>query len=329
MPVKTMRQALIDAQAEELSKDSSVMIWGENIEGVGGGFMVTSGLSDEFPGRVKDSPLAETVIAGAAVGAAYCGMRPIVEIMFADFALVCFDEIANKMAKMRYGYGAYDDIKLPIVVRMKTGGYATLGMEHSQTPTGYFMHTPGIKIAYPTTPYDAKGLLKTAVKDNNPVVFLEHIFHYGVKGDVPEEEYFVPFGEANIRREGKDVTVVAIGYMVDLALEAATKLEGEGVDVEVIDPRTIEPLDMDTIMSSLEKTGKVVVVDEDVLRCGVTGEILIQVYERLVDAGKSPVPMVRVAAANVPIPYSPALEKEVLPSAESIVDGIQKVLNLS
>lgn len=326
MPSKTMRQALIEAQAEELAKDSAVMIWGENIEGIGGGFMVTSGLSEEFPGRVKDAPLAETVIAGAAVGAAYCGMRPIVEIMFADFAMVCFDEIASKMAKMRYGYGAYDDIKLPIVVRMKTGGYASMGSEHSQTPTGYFMHTPGLKIAYPTTPYDAKGLLKTAVKDNNPVVFLEHIFHYGKKGDVPDEEYFIPFGEAAIRREGKDVTLVAVGYMVDLALEAAQELEDDGVEVEVIDPRTLEPLDMDTIMSSVEMTGRVVVVDEDVLRCGVTGEILIQVYERLVDAGKPPVPMARVAAANVPIPYSPTLEKEVLPSAASIVDGIRRVL---
>jgi pyruvate dehydrogenase E1 component beta subunit len=326
MPTKTMRQALIDAQAEELSKDSAVMIWGENIEGVGGGFMVTSGLSAEFPGRVKDAPLAETVIAGAAVGAAYCGMRPIVEIMFADFALVCFDEIANKMAKMRYGYGAYDDIKLPIVVRMKTGGYASLGTEHSQTPTGYFMHTPGIKIAYPTTPYDAKGLLKTAVTDNNPVIFMEHIFHYGVRGEVPEEEYFIPFGEASVRREGKDITVVAIGYMVDLALEAAEKLEGEGLDVEVIDPRTLEPFDLDTVMRSVEKTGRVVVVDEDVLRCGVTGEILIQIYERLTEEGKSPIPMGRVAAANVPIPYSPALEKEVLPSTESIVEGIRKIL---
>jgi pyruvate dehydrogenase E1 component beta subunit len=326
MPVKTMRQALIEAQAEELAKDSAVMIWGENIEGLGGGFMVTSGLSEEFPGRVKDAPLAETVIAGAAVGAAYCGMRPIVEIMFADFALVCFDEIASKMAKMRYGYGAYDDIKLPIVVRMKTGGYTSLGSEHSQTPTGYFMHTPGLKIAYPTTPYDAKGLLKTAVQDNNPVVFLEHILHYGKKGEVPEGEYFVPFGEAAIRREGKDVTVVAIGYMVDLALEAAQELDGEGVSVEVIDPRTLEPLDMDTIMTSVEKTGRVVVVDEDVIRCGVTGEILIQIYERYRDMGKQIVPMERVAAANVPIPYSPTLEKEVLPSSASIVDGIRKVL---
>ena len=326
MPNMSMREALIQAQAEELSQDASVMIWGENIEGVGGGFMVTTGLSDEFPGRVKDTPLAETAIAGSAVGAAYCGMRPIIEIMFADFAAVCFDEIANKMAKLRYTYGAYDDFKLPIVVRMKVGGYAGLGAEHSQTMTGYFMHTPGLKIAFPTTAYDAKGMLKTAVRDDNPVLFLEHILHYGKKEDVPEEEYFVPFGEAKIRREGDDVTVVAVGYMVDLSLQAAEELEGEGISVEVIDPRTLEPLDMETIMDSVRKTGRIVAVDEDVIRCGVSGEILMQVYERRRKAGELVVPMARVGAANVPIPYSPVLETEVLPSTEKIIVAIQEVL---
>lgn len=326
MALKSMREALIQAQAEELSRDSSVMIWGENIEGVGGGFMVTTGLSEEFPGRVKDTPLAETAIAGSAVGAAYCGMRPIIEIMFADFAAVCFDEITNKMAKLRYGYGGYDDFKLPIVVRMKVGGYVGLGAEHSQTMTGYFMHTPGLKIAFPTTAYDAKGMLKTAVRDDNPVLFLEHILHYGKKEEVPEEEYFVPFGEAKVRREGEDVTVVAVGYMVDLALQAAEELEGEGVNLEVIDPRTLEPLDMETILTSVEKTGRVVVVDEDVVRCGVPGEILMQIYERRRESGKAMVNMARVGAANVPIPYSPVLEKEVLPSPQKIIAGVKTVL---
>jgi pyruvate/2-oxoglutarate/acetoin dehydrogenase E1 component len=326
MSIMSMREALIQAQAEELSRDSSVMIWGENIEGVGGGFMVTTGLSEEFPGRVKDTPLAETAIAGSAVGAAYCGMRPIIEIMFADFAAVCFDEITNKMAKLRYGYGGYDDFKLPIVVRMKVGGYVGLGAEHSQTMTGYFMHTPGLKIAFPTTPYDAKGMLKAAVRDDNPVLFLEHILHYGKKGEVPEGEYLVGLGEAAIRREGGDVTVVAVGYMVDLALQAAGELEKEGVGLEVIDVRTLEPLDMGCILGSVEKTGRVVVVDEDVIRCGVPGEILMQVYEARREGGEAPVPMVRVGAANVPIPYSPVLEKEVLPSKEKIIAAVREVL---
>jgi pyruvate dehydrogenase E1 component beta subunit len=321
-----MREALIRAQAEELANDSSVMIWGENIEGVGGGFMVTSGLSDEFPGRVVDTPLAETVIAGSAVGAAVCGLRPIIEIMFADFAAVCFDEITNKMGKIRYTYGAYEDFKLPIVVRMKVGGYVGLGSEHSQTMTGYFMHTPGLKIAFPTTAYDAKGLLKTAVRDNNPVIFLEHILHYGKKGEVPEEDYFIPFGEAAIRREGTDVSIVAIGYMVDLALTAAEELEKEGISAEVIDPRTLEPLDMDTILTSVDKTGRVVVVDEDVLRCGVPGEILMQIYEQRRGDGKSTVPMARVAAANVPIPYSEKYELDVLPTPEKIIEAVHEVL---
>lgn len=321
-----MREALIRAQAEELANDSSVMIWGENIEGVGGGFMVTSGLSDEFPGRVVDTPLAETVIAGSAVGAAVCGLRPIIEIMFADFAAVCFDEITNKMGKIRYTYGAYEDFKLPIVVRMKVGGYVGLGSEHSQTMTGYFMHTPGLKIAFPTTAYDAKGLLKTAVRDNNPVIFLEHILHYGKKGEVPEEDYFIPFGEAAIRREGTDVSIVAIGYMVDLALNAAEELEKEGINAEVIDPRTLEPLDMGTILTSVDKTGRVVVVDEDVLRCGVPGEILMQIYEHRRGDGKSTVPMARVAAANVPIPYSEKYELDVLPTPEKIIEAVHEVL---
>jgi len=327
MPEMTMRHALNQAMREELLRDPMVYMWGENIEGVGGGFMITSGLSDEFGERVKDTPLAETAIAGSAVGAAYCGLRPVIEIMFADFAFVCMDEIVNKMAKLRYGYGAYDDFKLAIVVRMKVGGYVALGSEHSQTPLAHFMHTPGLKIAFPTTPYDAKGMFKTAVRDDNPVLFFEHVLHYGAKGEVPDGEYLVPFGKANVRREGTDVTVVAIGYMVDLSLGVAEELGKEGVSLEVIDPRTLEPFDLETILKSVEKTGRLVVVDEDVTRCGVPAEILVQVYEHLTLSGVAPVPMARVGAANVPIPYSPVLEKEVLPSAEKIIGAVRKVLS--
>ena len=326
MPVITMRQALNEAMREELLHDPSVYMWGENIEGVGGGFMITSGLSDEFGERVKDTPLAETAIAGSAVGAAYCGLRPVIEIMFADFAFVCMDELVNKMAKMRYGFGAYDDFKLPITVRMKVGGYVGLGSEHSQTPLAHFMHTPGLKLAFPTTPADAKGLLKTAIRDDNPVLFFEHVLHYGAKGEVREGEHLIPFGQASVRREGKDATVVAIGYMVDLALAAAEQLAKEGVSMEVIDPRTLEPFDLDTVMNSVAKTGRLVVVDEDVTRCGIPAEILMQVYERLTGAGKKPIPMARVGAANVPIPYSPVLEKEVLPSPEKINAAVKRVL---
>jgi pyruvate/2-oxoglutarate/acetoin dehydrogenase E1 component len=326
MPKITMREAIIQAQREELENDPTVCIWGENVEGVGGGFMLTTGLSDEFGERVKDTPLAEAVIAGAAVGAAFCGLRPIAELMFADFSFIAMDELANKMGKLRYGYGGYDDFQLPIVVRMKVGGYTSLGSEHSQTPLTQFMHAPGLKIAFPTTAYDAKGLLKTAIRDNNPVIFLEHILHYGVKDEVPEEEYFIPLGEARVRREGSDVTIVAIGYMVDMALGVAEEMAKQGVNLEIIDPRSLEPLDMDTIMGSVEKTGRVVLVDEDVTRCGVPAEIYMQICERLQELGKPLVQMARVGAANVPIPYAPVLEQAVLPSPERIAAAVQKVL---
>jgi pyruvate dehydrogenase E1 component beta subunit len=236
------------------------------------------------------------------------------------------DELVNKMGKLTYGYGRYDDFKLPIVVRMKVGGYTSLGSEHSQTPLAYFMHSPGLKIAFPTTAYDAKGLLKTSVRDNNPVIFFEHILLHGNKDEVPDEEYFIPLGEARIRREGSDVTVLAIGYMVNMALGVAEEMEKQGVDLEVIDPRTIEPLDMDTIMRSVEKTGRVVFVDEDVTRCGAPAEIYMQICERLQAAGKQFVPVARVGAANVPIPYAPVLEQAVLPSPEQIVEAVQKVM---
>jgi len=326
MPRITMREALNQALAEEMERDPTVCLWGENIEGVGGGFMITSGLSDRFGERVRDTPLAETAIAGASVGAAYCGLRPVIEIMFADFAFVCMDELVNKMAKLRYCNGAHDPFRFPIVVRMKVGGYAGLGSEHSQTPLAHFMHTPGLKLAFPTIPYDAKGMLKAAIRDDNPVLFFEHLLHYGLKGEIPDVEYLVPLGKASVRRGGDDVTVIAIGYMVDMALQAAEAMEKEGVTLEVIDLRSLEPLDMETIMQSVMKTGRVVAVDEDVMRCGAPAEILMQVYEQMREWGKPPVPMARVAAANVPIPYSPPLEKAVLPSVERIVSAVHAVL---
>jgi pyruvate/2-oxoglutarate/acetoin dehydrogenase E1 component len=326
MATMTMREALNNALAEEMERDSTVYLWGENVEGIGGGFMITSGLSDRFGGRVKDTPLAETAIVGTAVGAAFCGLRPVIEIMFADFSLVCMDELVNKMAKMRYCNGAHDRFKFPVVVRMKVGGYVGLGCEHSQTPLAYFMHTPGLKMAFPTTPHDAKGMLKAAIRDNNPVLFFEHVLHYGAKGEVPDGEYLVPLGEANVRREGGDVTLAAIGYMVDLSLQVADAMAAEGISLEVIDLRCLEPLDLEAVMQSVTKTGRIVVVDEDVTRCGVPAEILMQVYERLREAGMPCVPMARVGAANVPIPYSPVLEKVALPSVEGITRAVRAVL---
>jgi pyruvate/2-oxoglutarate/acetoin dehydrogenase E1 component len=322
----SMREALREAMREEMLRDPTVYIWGENVEGIGGGFAICSNLSDEFGERVKDSPLAEAVIAGSAVGAAFTGLRPIVEIMFSDFAFVCGDELFHKMAKSTYIFDGQDGFCLPIVVRMKTGGYVSIAAEHSQTPLAYFLHTPGLKVVFPTTANDAKGLLKTAVRDNNPVMFFEHILHYGTKGEVPEEEYLIPFGEAKIRREGSDLTVVAIGYMVDLALKAAEELAKEGVELEVIDPRTLMPFDMDTVMQSIEKTGGVVFVDEDTTKLGFPAELMTQIYESFLEAGKPIIPMGRVGSADVPIPYSPPLEQAVLPSPKKIVEKVKQVL---
>ncbi len=322
----SMREALREAMREEMLRDSTVHIWGENIEGIGGGFAICSNLSDEFGERVKDAPLAEAVIAGSAVGAAFTGLRPIVEIMFADFAFVCGDEIFHKMAKSTYLYDGQDGFCLPLVVRMKVGGYVSIAAEHSQTPLAYFLHTPGLKVAFPTTAHDAKGLLKTAIRDNNPVMFFEHILHYGATGEVSEDEYLIPFGKAKIRREGADLTIVAFGYMVDLALKAADELAKEGIEIEVIDPRTLMPFDMDTVMQSIEKTGKVVFVDEDTTTLGFPAELMTQVYENLLEAGKPIVPMGRVGTADVPIPYSPPLEQAVLPSPQRVIEKVKQVL---
>ncbi len=317
MGMLTMAQAMNQALREEMRRDPSVYVVGLGLH-PSTAASATSGLVEEFGElRVRNAPNCEATIAGSAVGAALVGMRPVAELHLADFAFNALDEILSKAGKWRYIHGANSGMKLPIVFLEGIGGYVAAAAEHSQSPLALYWHAPGLKIAIPSTPRDAKGLLKTAVRDDNPVMFFTHKLHNGEPGPVPEDpDFTIPFGVAEVRREGADVSVVATSYMVDLALAAATELEGRGVDVEVIDPRTLEPLDIETIVASVQKTGRLVVVDEDTRRCGVGAEIGAQVMEHAFAALRAPVG--RIANPDLPVPYSPPLEAAVLPSVASI-----------
>ncbi len=311
--------AINEALEEEMRRDETVFIIGEDVQA--GTFMATTGLVQKFgPERVMDTPLSETVIAGAALGAALAGYRPIADFMFADFMFIAANEIINNAAKWHFIHGG--KVKLPLVFFASIGGGVRLGPEHSQCPESLIMHTPGLKLVVPSTAYDAKGLLKTAIRDNNPVVYFYHKRLLGDTGEVPEEEYTIPFGVADIKREGKDVTVVATSYMAKHALDVAKELEGK-VSVEVVDPRTLEPLDIDTIVASVKKTGRVVIVDEDTLRCSVSAEIGMQIMEKAFDSLDAPIQ--RVGAANLPIAGG-FMEQYILPQPKDIVTAIEAVM---
>jgi pyruvate dehydrogenase E1 component beta subunit len=311
-------QALNEALAEEMERDDAVFIIGEDVQA--GVFGASRGLIDRFgPDRVMDTPLSETAVAGAAIGAAMAGYRPVADFMFADFMLVAANEIINNAAKWHFIHGG--KVNLPVVLFGNIGGGARVGPEHSQCPESIIMHTAGLKLVVPSTPYDAKGLLKTAIRDNNPVVFFYHKRLLGVPGQIPEEEYTVPLGVADVKREGKDVTIVATSYMVQLSLQVAQELEGK-VSVEVVDPRTLEPLDIDTIVESVKKTGRVVIVDEDTRRCSVSAEIGMQIMEKAFDSLDAPIQ--RVCAANLPIAGA-YMEQYVLPQPKDIVAAIEAV----
>jgi len=310
--------AIREALDEEMERDEKVFIIGENVQQ--GTFGTTSTLVQKFgPERVMDTPLAETAVAGAAVGAAMAGFRPVADMMFADFMYIAGDEIMIKAAKWHFLHGG--KVSVPLVLMAAMGGGMKIGAEHSMCPESIIMHTGGLKLAIPSTPYDAKGLLKTAIRDNNPVVFFYHKGLLGVPGEIPEEEYLVPFGQADVKREGSDVTVVATSRMVHLSLAVAEELKDK-VSVEVIDPRTLEPLDIDTIIASVKKTGRGGVADEDNRRCGVTSEIGMQIMEKGFDYLDAPVQ--RVAAADLPI-ASGFMEEHILPQPKDIVAAIEAV----
>jgi pyruvate dehydrogenase E1 component beta subunit len=320
----TYREALREALREEMSRDPSVFLLGEDIGRYwGGAFKVTEGLAEEFGDeRVRDTPISESTIVGTAVGSAITGMRPVAEIMFGDLTALAMDQIANQAAKIRYMFGG--QAKCPMVVRTPFGAGVNIASHHSQSLEAWFMHVPGLYVAVPSTPKDAKGLLKSAIRGENPVFFCEHKLLYSIKGEVPEEEYLVPFGVADIKREGTDVTVVATLYMVHKALAAAQTLAQDGINVEVIDPRTLTPLDKTTIVKSVKKTGRVVVVSEDCKTTGVSAEIAAIVAEEAIDYLDAPIK--RVTGADTPIPFSPTLEQFVIPNEKSIVKAVKEVV---
>ena len=323
MPNMNIAQALNHALRLEMERDPDIYVAGEDVGVYGGIFGVTKGLYDQFgPRRVRDTPITESAIVGSAVGAAAAGLRPVVELMFVDFIGVAMDQLYNQAAKMKYMFGGKATI--PLVLRASCGGGRGSAAQHSQSLEAWFMHVPGLKVIMPSTPYDAKGLLISAIRDDNPIVFLEHKMNYALEGEVPEEAYTVPIGKADIKREGEDVTVVATAKMVQLAVEAAEILAADGISVEVVDPRTLSPLDEETILESVKKTHRLVIVHEAVKFAGSGAEIAAMVAEHAFDYLDAPI--LRVAGAFHPIPFSRPLEMDYLPDENNIIEAVRKVV---
>ncbi len=323
MPVITMREALNAAMKEEMRRDPSVFLLGEEVAEYQGAYKITQGLFQEFgEWRVRDTPIAEEVIAGVAVGAAFVGMRPIAEMMTFNFSLLALDQIVNHAAKYRYMSGG--QIRCPMVMRGPSGAAAQVAAQHSQAFESWFAHIPGLVVVMPSTPMDAKGLLKSAIRDDNPVIFMENEVLYNLKGEVPEEEYTIPLGLGDVKRTGNDVTIVGWSRSTQLALQAAELLAKDGIEAEVVDPRTLRPLDEDVIFDSVRKTNRCVVVEEGWRYAGFGAEIADRVQRECFDDLDAPV--IRVTAADVPMPYSKMLEKAFLPQPERVVEAVQQAL---
>jgi len=327
----TYREAINEALAQEMARDPRVVVMGEDnaggegspgeMDAWGGVLGVTKGLYHQFPGRVLDTPISESAFVGAAVGAATSGLRPVAELMFIDFMGVCFDQIFNQAAKFRYMFGG--KAVTPVVVRTMYGAGLRAAAQHSQCLYPIFTHIPGLKVVLPATPYDAKGLLISAIRDDDPVIFCEHKALYDLAGEVPEESYTVPFGEADVVREGGDVTVVAMGRMVHVASEAAQTLASSGIGCEVIDLRTTSPLDEDTVLESVEKTGRLVVVDEATPRCNIATDISALAAQKAFGSLRAPIEM--VTAPHTPVPFADALEDLYIPDAQRVVNAVKSV----
>lgn len=317
------REALREALIEEMDKDNKIFLIGEDIGVYGGPFRVTKGLIDKYgPDRVIGTPISEAAILGAGIGAALMGYRPIAEIMFIDFSTLAMDQIVNQAAKIRFMSG--DSLNVPLVIRTQGGAGKGIAAQHSQSLEAWFYHVPGLKVAMPSTPYDAKGLLKTAIRDNNPVIFIEHKMIYLNKGLVPEDEYVIPFGKADVKREGNDVTIFAYSKMVLESLDAAKELEKDGIGCEVIDPRTLVPLDEETLINSIKKTHHLVIVEEACERGGVASDICAKVIKKAFDSLDSPIKI--VAGLNTPIPYNLDLLEACIPKKEDIIRAIKDSL---
>jgi pyruvate/2-oxoglutarate/acetoin dehydrogenase E1 component len=320
----TYAEAIREAMSEEMRKSDDVFLMGEDIGVYGGAFGVSVGMIDEFgEDRIRDTPISEAVIVGAATGAAVTGMRPIAEIQFSDFLTIGMDQLVNQAAKIRYMFGG--TAKVPMVVRAPAGSGTGAAAQHSSSMEAWYTHVPGLKVVIPSTPYDAKGLLKAAIADDNPVVFLEQKLLYRVKGPVPEQEYTIPLSSSDVKREGRDLTIVTWGRMVNRCLEVAEELAKEGIEIEIVDPRTLMPLDDAPIIASARKTGRVLVVHEAVQTGGFGGEIVARIADSeafyYLDA-----PVKRLGGVDVPVPYNPVLEANVVPTPETITAAVRDLL---
>lgn len=319
----TMREAISQALWEEMENDERVFIMGEEVGVWGGTYAVTRGFYDHFgPERVRDTPIAEGVIVGAANGAAMAGMRPVAELMTINFAFLAMDQIANHSAKLRSMFGG--QFTVPVVIRAVGGGGRQLGATHSQTPDVVFAHFPGLKVVAPGTPYDAKGLLKSAIRTEDPVMFIEHATLYQSKGEVPEEDFEVPIGQSKVQREGRDATVITYSKGLQLTMQAAEQLSEDGIEIEVIDLRSLRPLDLGPAVESLKRTNRAVIVEEGWRSFGVGAEVSARLYEQAFDYFDSPIR--RVAQVEVPLPYNQALEQSALPQVDDIVQAVREVM---
>jgi len=319
----TMREAISQALMEEMDRDPAVFIMGEEVGVWGGSYAVTKGFFDKYgPERVKDTPIAENAIIGGAIGAAMVGQRPVAELMTINFAFSAMDYIVNQAAKLHYMFGG--QFHLPLVIRAVGGGGRQLGATHSQTPDAFFAHFPGLKVIAPGTPADAKGLLKAAIRSNDPVLFIEHATMYQTRGEVPDGEFIIPIGKSKVQREGKDVTIVTYSKGLELSMKAAEELAKEGIQAEIVDLRCLRPLDMEPVLESFKKTNHAVIVEEGWKSYGVGSEIVARIYEEAFDYIDAPVK--RVAQKEVPLPYNRTLEQAALPQVEDVIAAVKEVL---
>lgn len=319
----TMREAISQALWEEMERDPKVFILGEEVGVWGGTYAVTKGFYDHFgPERVRDTPIAESAIVGAAIGSSLTGLRPVAELMTINFAFAAMDHIVNEAAKLHYMFNGH--FVLPLVIRTVGGGGRQLGATHSQTPDAIFAHFPGLTVIAPGTPADAKGLLKAAIRSNDPVLFIEHATLYQTRGEVPEGDYIVPIGKSTVQRPGKDVTIVTYSKMLEISFKAADALAKEGIEAEIVDLRTLRPLDMEPVLESFKKTNRAVIVEEGWKSFGVGSEIAARIYEQAFDYVDAPIR--RVAQQEVPLPYNRTLEQMALPKVEDVIQAVKEVL---